>query len=274
VFISVDPLVTTTGEPYIYGAANPVTTSDPTGLCGCEFFGDLSDYAQPYSDESEQNSVTRYWADYWSKPSKPMTTSASAGFTPRPGAGTVQVNLFIPMDEVCWMGICVEGDGRDFDRGAGIGDSRATIFLDLEAGTGAAEFNYSCTGGGFCADALPTSFQVNDPGAAVFGTSSSNGVVLLDGSDGFTLLVEGVVSVGLPGAPSINGRLDFDVGPGGAVTVGRSGNQFPAYEAYQTVNGSTVPRLQSDARTHGYLIDGPLGHVFRAVTTCDYNPLC
>lgn len=31
-FISVDPLVTTTGEPYIYGAANPATYSDPSGL--------------------------------------------------------------------------------------------------------------------------------------------------------------------------------------------------------------------------------------------------
>ena len=32
-FISVDPLVTTTGQPYIYGAANPTTYSDPDGLC-------------------------------------------------------------------------------------------------------------------------------------------------------------------------------------------------------------------------------------------------
>jgi len=39
VFVSVDPLVTMTGEPYIYGAANPVTYSDPTGLCaGTEVF--------------------------------------------------------------------------------------------------------------------------------------------------------------------------------------------------------------------------------------------
>ena len=34
VFVSVDPLVTMTGEPYIYGSANPITYSDPTGLCG------------------------------------------------------------------------------------------------------------------------------------------------------------------------------------------------------------------------------------------------
>jgi len=35
VFISVDPLVIMTGEPYVYGAANPVTYSDPSGLVPC-----------------------------------------------------------------------------------------------------------------------------------------------------------------------------------------------------------------------------------------------
>ena len=48
-FLSVDPLVAMTGEPYIYGSANPIKYSDPTGLCPqftmdadgnwtCEFF--------------------------------------------------------------------------------------------------------------------------------------------------------------------------------------------------------------------------------------------
>lgn len=38
VFVSVDPLVTTTMQPYLFGAANPATYSDPSGLCpdaGC-----------------------------------------------------------------------------------------------------------------------------------------------------------------------------------------------------------------------------------------------
>ena len=34
VFLSVDPLVATTGTPYLYGNGNPTTFSDPTGLCG------------------------------------------------------------------------------------------------------------------------------------------------------------------------------------------------------------------------------------------------
>jgi hypothetical protein len=32
VFVSVDPLVTKTMQPYIYGAANPIRFSDPAGL--------------------------------------------------------------------------------------------------------------------------------------------------------------------------------------------------------------------------------------------------
>ena len=32
-FISVDPLVTSTGQPYIYAGGNPTTYSDPSGLC-------------------------------------------------------------------------------------------------------------------------------------------------------------------------------------------------------------------------------------------------
>jgi len=39
VFVSVDPLVSKTMQPYIYGSANPITYSDPSGLCaGSEVF--------------------------------------------------------------------------------------------------------------------------------------------------------------------------------------------------------------------------------------------
>ena len=49
IFISVDPLITTTNEPYLYAAGNPTTLSDPEGLCagregsrggcGIDYFG-------------------------------------------------------------------------------------------------------------------------------------------------------------------------------------------------------------------------------------------
>jgi hypothetical protein len=42
-FISVDPLVASTGEPYIYASGNPTTLSDPTGLCS-SFSGTRESY--------------------------------------------------------------------------------------------------------------------------------------------------------------------------------------------------------------------------------------
>ncbi len=33
VFLSVDPLVSKTGDPYLYANGNPTTLSDPAGLC-------------------------------------------------------------------------------------------------------------------------------------------------------------------------------------------------------------------------------------------------
>ena len=59
VFISVDPLVTTTGEPYIYGAANPITYSDPSGLCANEVFEYCLDALQS-GDEIQDMGTSRY----------------------------------------------------------------------------------------------------------------------------------------------------------------------------------------------------------------------
>jgi len=39
VFVSVDPLVTMTGQPYIYAGGNPVSYSDPSGLERCPTTG-------------------------------------------------------------------------------------------------------------------------------------------------------------------------------------------------------------------------------------------
>jgi RHS repeat-associated protein len=43
VFISVDPLAASTGEPYVYGSANPITWSDPLGLCADAGYGYYDD---------------------------------------------------------------------------------------------------------------------------------------------------------------------------------------------------------------------------------------
>jgi len=41
-FTSVDPLVALTDQPYSYAGNDPISTSDPTGLCGCSVTAVLS----------------------------------------------------------------------------------------------------------------------------------------------------------------------------------------------------------------------------------------
>ena len=38
-FISVDPLVGKTGQPYLYGNGSPATLSVPSGLCAADVYG-------------------------------------------------------------------------------------------------------------------------------------------------------------------------------------------------------------------------------------------
>jgi len=45
-FISVDPLVAKTGQPYLYANGNPATLSDPSGLCSINPFSDDDCYSE------------------------------------------------------------------------------------------------------------------------------------------------------------------------------------------------------------------------------------
>jgi RHS repeat-associated protein len=57
VFLSVDPLVTSTGDPYLYGHGNPVTLSDPSGLEPCRLAGTcLGEYL-------DQSAIDHYNSD-------------------------------------------------------------------------------------------------------------------------------------------------------------------------------------------------------------------
>lgn len=59
------------------------------------------------------------------------------------GVGQVQINLFTSMEEVCWMELCVKGDGRGFDDEAVLKDSRATILVDFDQGIVWAGYHHS-----------------------------------------------------------------------------------------------------------------------------------
>ena len=69
VFLSVDPLVQSTGEPYLYGSGNPTTLSDPLGLCAntpseaAACFGAPAVVAGAYqmaANGSDQNQIMNY----------------------------------------------------------------------------------------------------------------------------------------------------------------------------------------------------------------------
>ena len=51
VFLSVDPLVSGTGEPYLYASGNPSTLSDPSGLCPTDTAAAAACYAAWYNSQ-------------------------------------------------------------------------------------------------------------------------------------------------------------------------------------------------------------------------------
>jgi len=251
VFISVDPLVTTTLQPYIYGAANPATLSDPEGLCAWAYIQELGCYGSPGNISAADNLEARGYEP-------PSTSSAQGVVDPRPGAGTVRVNLFIPQREVCPFGVCAYGDNRSFDRNATLADSRAVIAIDFESGTIEASFNHSCNRSG-CSDAYPVSILESDSRELLF-TSTTNYVAIDQSDNGIDLRVGGLISVGPPFSLAIDGQVSIGFDSNGSASVTKSGNEFPAYEVYQDLDRGTLILGRFEARsTPLYLIDGPTG---------------
>ena len=93
-FISVDPLVASTGEPYIYGAANPISFSDPDGLDpdtsawirgraeandGCTYSSGLQCFLDKGSDSSDEAAFDIL---DWYNPGVSWYAEASAGYGP------------------------------------------------------------------------------------------------------------------------------------------------------------------------------------------------
>ena len=51
-FLSIDPLVATTGQPYQYAGDDPVNNSDPSGLCNSQGNGNAWDLFNPWSSNN------------------------------------------------------------------------------------------------------------------------------------------------------------------------------------------------------------------------------
>jgi hypothetical protein len=167
-FISVDPLVSVTHDAYGYGNNNPITHSDPTGLCA-EFEARLNGGCgggssgggggeipppPPWSSDSKPSS----WMD---KPEKNCDERACSqavhfGFKPVANAGIVRINAFIMTKNIGGWVLPSLGDNRDFGQDPGdCSASRACLVLDLGRGTGSLVVTYSCSSSTSCADAWP-----------------------------------------------------------------------------------------------------------------------
>ena len=117
-FISVDPLVTTTGQPYIYGAANPATLSDPLGLCAWDQWdcdAPTNDWGRP--DGTSSGGWVGCHASGWGVGSQPGC--------PMPDRGSEAARS--PQDDV--IRDIVAAAGRLDATGAGSCVSASAVFL-------------------------------------------------------------------------------------------------------------------------------------------------
>ena len=83
-FVSVDPLVAATMQPYIYGSANPVTYSDPTGLCS-SFSGTAENWTCDFHNPDQTTIISGdEVATYECRSSRPTGCNSPAPKPPKP----------------------------------------------------------------------------------------------------------------------------------------------------------------------------------------------
>jgi hypothetical protein len=250
VFLSVDRMVSKTGDPYLYAGGNPTTLSDPSGLC---IEGDAKcgiDYDG--SGLSRSMPVPRIGAGNLS-----ISSGASVANFPIPvwqGQGVTRIQYFIETDQVCLTGVivdvaCGHGDNRGFAAGAEISDynisARVRIVLDHESGAGMV-IAYPTHGGSGDIPALPIQVTVNGPvelpndypsQLRVWTTGSGiDGNIVFD----YRFINSETPKVLAGAAPAINGVIRIQRGDGGAVMIDGRLAHYPSVEIMhdeQLVNG-------------------------------------
>ena len=146
-FITVDPLVSKTRQPYLYANGNPTTLSDPSGLEPCPKTGCTGDERLDPRQTGPAATTTSSCDD--------LACSQRLDFDVPivSGAGQVYVGAYIPAADAGGWFFSSHGD----DRGAweDPGDcsaSRACMWLNFDTGEGVLIVNYSCDDDG-CYDA-------------------------------------------------------------------------------------------------------------------------
>ena len=177
VFLSVDPLVVKTGEPNIYGSANPVRFSDPSGLETCDI--DTGICWDDYEDFQRGSVYARTRGAYKKAGVRPKVTYD-------PGSNTT-VYENIP---AALQGVLTEKSGVAWNAGASSGASGYEFFNGIKNHNSGAGFDVFSGGiglsGTICAFVCVTAGLINDHPFVTLGElgvgASVNGHVTTKGA--------------------------------------------------------------------------------------------
>jgi|GEM_PF-4671021 len=213
-----------TGEPYIYGSANPVTISDPTGLCGYEFYGD------------------------------PTVSSIQVPFEPIPGGGVIKIDHFIAASIAGAPGAHDSGNNKTFDLFAPMSQSKVQIIIDLDGGFLTASAAGSCDRNGngcrsgraweFASPDEP--FVLGEPVSPKTFNDDLNNLSVIRDDDGlrvqFRALNSRRDSSGLVKAPTIDGVYRFNILGSGSLSYQEKGDPYPSEQVSWTPSGRSSPQ--------------------------------
>ena len=239
-FTSVDPLLTTTWQPYTYANANPTTLSDPTGLCA-----GLHHDAETCSEGAARRRRGR-------GEGASATIAPATYFDPQPGLGVVRTNLFISECQVGEPFATSDGNCRGFSSTAGCSDSKVCITVNFEQGWVSGRISPTCHGNS-CTDAYPLD-RGNTLDVRVDGSGGELSIsVHIDalnpraptlpwiGAPAIDAnIVIGVQTVSRPGSPSLH--LDsFDET---VMFIRATGDDYPSLESYIEAGTSTITAIR------------------------------
>ena len=230
-FLSVDPLVAVTGDPYLYAGGNPTTRSDPSGLDpgGCH-------NGRPNAVSGACESVSTH---------SQFTVDGSLGgksfanvTTPirkRSGIGAVTIDLYIAASQAGIVGMHDEGNDRGHCMGCPPQDSKVRLTLDFDAGSASLFAAPSCDAEGKgCRDARE--WQRIDLGVLV--DNSMNNFMITESDTQIRIQLRAKNArrddTSFYSVPSIDDAYLFDV-PSGRIS-GR-GDRFPSETISQNLGG-------------------------------------
>lgn len=153
-FTSRDPLdgvsgTTTVANPYHYTYNDPLNKVDPTGLRPSDDGFDEPKQPDP-TPCSAAAGAPGFLGSGSAMNHRPDATGATAqlyqfSIPTKPCKGVVRMNGFIQQDAVAApLGILSMGDNRSFDARSTGRESRGSIELDFQRGTGSLFVNYAC----------------------------------------------------------------------------------------------------------------------------------